>query len=70
MTASAALPLFKLAHDFVDDLGWSAADVDGDRMLIRRGFLQRRKLAVEQGHRHEVLVPSRHAPVDEVVRTF
>jgi hypothetical protein len=64
MTASAALPFFKLAHDFVDDLGWPAANVDGDRKLIWRGFLQRRKLTVEQSHRHEVLVPSRHASMD------
>ena len=39
MTASAALPQFKLAHDFVDDLCWLTADVDCDRMLIWRGFL-------------------------------
>lgn len=70
MTASAALALFQLTHDFADDLAWSAADIDRDRMFIWRGFLQRRKLAVEQGHRHEVLVPGRHARADEVVRTF
>jgi hypothetical protein len=70
MTASAALPLHKQAHDFTDDLAWSTANIDGDRMLIWRGFLQGRKLAVEQSDRHEVLVPGRHAPVDEVVRTF
>ena len=61
-TARAALPRFKLTHNFADDLGWLAADVDGDRMLIWRGFLQRRKLAVEQANRHEVLVPGRHTP--------
>ena len=70
MTASAALALFQLTYDFADDLAWSAADVDRDRMFIWRGFLQRRKLAVEQGRRHEVFVPARHAPADEFVRTF
>ena len=48
----------------------SAADIDGDRMFVRRRLLQRRKLAVEQRHRHEMLVPRGHAPVDEIVRAF
>ena len=70
MTASPALPLLQLTHDLRDDLGWPAADVDGERMLVWRRLLQRRKLAVEQGHRHEVLMPRSHALVDEVVRSF
>jgi hypothetical protein len=70
MTATATLALLQLTHDSANDLAWAAANVDRDRMLIWRGFLQYRKLAVEQFHRHKVLVPGRHARVDEVVRTF
>src|SRR5580704_16353179 len=68
--AGAVLPLLELMHDLGDDLGWPAAGIDDDRMLVRRRLLQCRKLAVEQGHRHEVLVPRGHAPADEVVRSF
>ena len=70
MPTSAAFSRFKLTYDFGDDLGRSATHIDRDRMLIWGGFLQRRKLAVEQIDRHEVPVPSCDAPVDEVVRTF
>ena len=61
------MPFFQLMHNLGDDLGRPATDIDSDRMLVRRWFLQCRKLAIEQGQRHEVLVPRRHAPVDEVV---
>jgi hypothetical protein len=47
-----------------------SADTDHDRMLIRRRLLQGRELAAEQGHRHEMLVPRRHAPADVAVRSF
>src|SRR6185437_15917762 len=67
---TAALPLLELMHNLGSDLGRPAAHVDDDRMLIRCWFLQCRKLAIEQGHRHEVLVARGHAPADEVVRSF
>jgi hypothetical protein len=41
------LPVFQLMHDLRDYLGWPTADIDGDRMLVRPGFLQGRKLAVD-----------------------
>ena len=67
---AAALPLYQLTHDFGRDLGWTDVNVDSDRVLVPRGLLQRRKLTVEQGDRHEVLVPRGHTTPDEVVRSF
>jgi hypothetical protein len=32
------LPLFEPTHDLVGDLGRFAADIDDDRVLVRRGF--------------------------------
>lgn len=37
----------ELTNNIVGDLGRFAADIDDDRVLVRRGFLQSRKLAVE-----------------------
>jgi hypothetical protein len=34
-------------HDPGGDLGWPAAGIDGDWMLVRRRLLQARELAVE-----------------------
>ena len=63
------MPSLELTHDFVSDVGRFSADLDNDRVLVRRGLLQCRKLAVEQGNRHEVLVPGDHALVDKLTRS-
>src|SRR5258708_1433416 len=61
---------FQLPHDLADDLAWQRTDIDGDRPLIRRRFLERGELVVEQGRRHEMALPSRHALADQVARAF
>ncbi len=58
--------LLQLAHDLAGDLRRSAADINGDGVLVGRRFLQARELAVEQANGHEVLVPRGHAPADKV----
>ena len=64
-----ALPLFQLLHDLFNDFCWPIADIDRDRMLIRRRLLQCCELAVEQRNRHEVPVPRRHTPMDQISRS-
>src|SRR5665213_1024563 len=55
-------------HDLGDNLGGPFADINRYRMFIRRRLLQGRELAVEQRHRHEVLVSRCHTPTDKIVR--
>ena len=60
------LPDLEPANDLMGDVGRLAADIGNDRVLVRRRLLQGRELAVEQGDRHEVLVPCDHALVDQL----
>ena len=53
--------------DFGRDGRWRRVHVNDDWMLVGRRFLQDRKLAVEQGHGHEMLMPRRQAAVDQVI---
>jgi hypothetical protein len=64
------LPLLELTHDLVGDLDRLTSDIDDDRVFVRRGLFQCRELAVEQGNRHEVFVPRRHALVDQIARSL
>ena len=68
--ARSAQPFGKLADDLDDDVVRRIADGHHDRVLVRRRLLEGRELAVEQRHRHEVLVPRRHARADQVSRAF
>ena len=64
------LPILELTHDLVGNVGWFAADIDNDRVLVRCGLLQCREPAVERGYGHEVLVPCNHALVDQFARSL
>jgi hypothetical protein len=55
--SAAAATFLQVTDDLGHNLERLAADIDGDRMLIRCRRLQDRELAIEQGDRHEVLVP-------------
>jgi hypothetical protein len=53
--------------DFSRDGGGRGIYVNDDWMLVRRRLFKDCELAVEQGHGHEMLVPCRHAGVDQIV---
>src|SRR5512144_2283428 len=52
-------------QDLPHDVLWRQIDRDHDRLLFGRRLLERRKLALEQARRHEVLVTRGDAPRDQ-----
>ena len=65
--SAAAVAFLQLTDDLAHNLDRLAADIDGDRVLVRRRLLKSRELAIEQGCGHEVLVPCGQSPADEIV---
>ena len=57
IASAAAVAFLQVTDDLGHNLERLAADIDGDRMLIRCRLLQGGELAIEEGDRHEVLVP-------------
>src|SRR5260370_14522459 len=56
--------LAKLHHDLLDHVAWMRKDRKHDRVLVRLRLFECRKLAVEQGRRHEMTVACRQPARD------
>src|SRR5581483_12223759 len=59
--------LFEPLYDFVDDLVGCLVDADRDGIFVRRWFLQRGELAVEEARRHEVAAAVGDAGGDQLL---
>jgi len=70
IVSAIAVAFLQLTDDLGNDFERLGADIDCDRAFIRCWRLQGRKLAIEQPHGHEVLLPRGQSPVDEIVRSL